>query len=253
MPSNETVAMPRVLTARQARLAMLGLAAAVDLPACAAGIGGSIGLVSDQVYRGVSVTAGRAALLTELNYVTDTGWSASLGSTWAHVDAPARVAQWRFAAGRAWQLDDDSAAHLNYVHRAYPGGGRPRYDATYGDQDELSASVDWQGRWFVTLAVSPRVNVRIAPDRFRSAPAVSYELGYRQRLRGRLALDIGLGYTDPHAAPNGGYVYGSVGVSGGIGPVQTSLTWLGSRAAEKQLAPASAAGRRWVAAAIWSF
>ena len=237
------------MTARHARIALFSLSAALELPAGAAGFGGSIGLVSDQVYRGVSVTDGRAALLTELSYGTDTGWSASLGSTWAHVDAPAGIAQLSFAAGRAWQLDADSTAQLNYVHRAYPGTGRPRYY----DYDELSASLDWEGRWFATLAFSPRISVRVAPDQLQSAPAVSYELGYRQRLRGRLALDLGLGYTDPHAAPNGGYGYGSIGLSGGVGAVQTSLTWLDSRAAQKHLAPPSAAGRRWVAAAIWSF
>lgn len=248
--------MSRALTARRTRhvdLALFGFVATLGLPAGAEGFGGSIGLASDQVYRGISVSGGRAALLTELNYATDTGWSVALGSTWARVDAPARIAQLSFGAGRAWQLDADSVAQLNYVHRSYPGGGRPRYYANYDDYDELSASIDWQGRWFATVAVSPRVRVRVAPDRVESAPAVVYELAYRQRLRGRLALDIGLGYADPHAAPNGGYAYGSVGLSAGIGPVQTSLTWLDSRAAGKQLAPATLAGRRWVAAAIWSF
>lgn len=248
--------MPRALIARCMRrigLVLFGVAATFGPPASAAGFGGSIGLVSDQVYRGISVTGGRAALLTELNYATDTGWSVSLGSIFADVDAPARIAQLSFTAGRAWQLGADSAAQLNYAHRAYPGGGRPRYYANYQDYDELSASVDWQGRWFATVAVSPRFSVRVTPERLESAPAVSFELGYRQRLRDRLALDIGLGYLDPHAAPNGGYAYGSIGLSGGIGPVQTSLTWLASRAAEKQFAPALLAGRRWVVAVIWSF
>ena len=226
------------------------------------GWSGAIGLSSDQVLRGVSQSQGQAGLTLDASHRSDTGWALGLGASTLGRDGAGRPSLLTASLGRHWQLDADWAAQLGAAHYAYPG---PLQRRRYG-YDELLATVGWQGRLAASLAVSPnttRPNTarRAAPQPGAPAPfsqgrALAWELSLHQRLQGRLALDAGLGYFDLHALrgqPAAGYPYASVALGWGVGPVQGFVSVIGSRAAQRRLAQAGAAGERGLLSVVWDF
>lgn len=211
--------------------------------------GGSVTLASDKVQRGISQSNGRAALLVDLNRRTDTGWAFGLGLAWPGYGSRNDLGEITLALTRAWQLDAAWAVQLGASHYAYVGDSRGR---AY-DYDEFSASVGWNGQVFASLAWSPDTSGPSAAGGWRTDQAAAVELTLHRPLIGRLALDAGIGYRDLRAIRGAAYGYGSVGLSWGVGPVQAFVSYIDSRAAQRGLAPDSAARERWVASLLWSF
>lgn len=229
---------------------LLGLAAALLAPAaCADDWGGSMALASDKVFRGVSQSEGRTALLLDLNGRTDTGWVLALGLAGPAYRTQGGTAELTAGFSKFAQLDADWTLQLGFTHYGVVGSD---YSRNYA-YDEFSAALGWQGRVLATLALSPDTWGANLAGGWRTDRALDFELSLHQRLAGRLALDAGIGYYDLQAVRGAGYPYGSLGLSWGLGPVQGYLTYIDSRAAARGLAPASLAGRRWVASLLWSF
>lgn len=218
-------------------------------PVRADGWNTTAGLVSDHVYRGISQSRGRAAVILGTGYATDGGWSAASELASAGTDRAGQDIDLALGVYKHWQLGPDWSAQAGYEHLAYLGSTqRRRYD-----RDELSASLNWQGRWSVSATVSPDTTTLLAPGRRHTGAALSIETGWRERLSGRLALDAGVGYYALRPGHDGGYPYASVGLSSGWGPVQAQLAYITSRAANRGLVAESAAGDRVAASLWWSF
>lgn len=204
------------------------------------------GLSSDYRVRGVSVSQGHAAQTLDLNYRGDTGWAAGFG---AGRLGPDRRSLLSASLGHGWQLDGDWRLALDASRTDYPGSRyRPRYTL-----QEVAASLNWQGRVTATLMVSPHTRFVDGDGNLRSGRAYSAELGWRQRLAGPVALDLGVGHYRL-AAPGGeghadGYGYGSVGLSAALGAAQAYLSYAGASGR-----PALAwGGAGWVGTLLWQF
>jgi len=229
--------------------AAIGVAA----PARADGWGGAVSLASDKVYRGLSESDGRPVLLLDLDRHTDTGWAAAVGLAGPVHPKQGGSVELTFGLSKASQLNADWTLQSAISRHEYPGDARARSYA----RTDASLLLAWQGRVFLSLAVSPDTSAYdAAGSESRRGRAETIELGLHQRLVGRLALDAGIGYFDQRALREwgpAGYGYGSIGLGWGVGPVQASLTYIDSQAAERDLAWPSQAGSRWVAALLWNF
>lgn len=211
--------------------------------------GAGIGIASDKVVRGLSQTGGRASLLFDSFYRTDTGWVLSAGAASlpkAEHGTPAELAA---TVSRGWQLDDDWAGQLSATHYAYPGQG----DARYRPYDEANASIAWRGLLSFAVSMSPQAPGVGSDGRPRRGRTTVLEAGAHLPLAGRWSIDTGLGWNDNGRAGGTPYSYGSGGVSWGRGPVQLSLTWVTSRADERGRVPAKVAGDRWIGAVWWTW
>ncbi|GAA0709436.1 hypothetical protein [Dokdonella soli] len=237
-----------------AALALLGAGAQSEVRA--QGWGGALGIASDNIDRGYSLSAGRPAWLADLHYEFGPEWLIGLS---ASAERPRRQepgARLAVYIDRRWRVDDVWAAKAGVVHYDSPWNAwrRPlRYD-------EINVAIGYRDRWRATLAVSPNTPERYLYPyrRARSGFAAWPELTFHQPIVGRLSADIGVGYAYRQHAGDRNYGYGNVGISYAIGDTYLYL----SRLWTNSVAPPygwngysleSESRGRWVASVVWSF
>ena len=88
----------------------------------AEGLGGALGFANDNVYRGISLTAGRPAWLADLHYDLGTDWVIGLGGTAERPPRRSATAQVTAYIDRRWQLNEDWASKVGAIH--YDGAGQ---------------------------------------------------------------------------------------------------------------------------------
>jgi len=248
----------RILAANRGfprRLALAALLWAVSPPLRAEGWGGSVGLSSDYVYRGLTQSDNQPAGQLDLHYYDNSagvsGWFAGLwvssvkrspyDSTSAEFD-PYLGYQWRLA--QAW------SARLEAVHHDYPWNNPGRHY----NYEELSGTVAYAGRAFFTLAFSPDTSVETRQDgQVGGRAALSYDLALHQPLPRGFSADAGLGYYDLRWAVDQGYVYWNAGLGWDRGPLHLELSYISTDNTARRLFYDGVAVRRLVAGALWRF
>ena len=231
------------------------------------GWAGSLGLSSDYVYRGVSLSDNRASVLADGHYHAGSDWYAGLSAASAeratdHYSAAAI----NVYLGQGWALGEDWSSSVSLRH----------YDQAGGEQralyryDELSASLAWRHNVFLSVAAAPNIAtpsyytktwyyygksyVYYYPTGSRRGPGYSYELVFSQALPWpSLSANAGLGYRDLKNLADVGYVYGSAGLAWNHGPWTLALSRIGSGHDADQLCCGNPAVNRWVGSASWAF
>ncbi|MFI4969080.1 MAG: TorF family putative porin [Lysobacterales bacterium] len=219
---------------------------------------GSLGLASDNVYRGISLNAGRPAWLADLHYAIGPDWVVGIGASSERIHHRAPGAQLTAYLDRRWQVDGDWAAKVGAVHYDSPAEatGRRHYD-------ELNAAIGWRGRWQAILALSPDMYGPYHPyAQPRHGVAVWAETTWHQPLAARLAFDAGVGYADLERIQAHSYGYANLGLSYGVGDTHlyVSRIWTGPTAATQTDTvyyrgdtPVAPVHSHWVASLIWAF
>lgn len=216
----------------------------------AAGPGGSIGVTSDYVYRGVSQTWGKPALQADLHYQARNGWAAGVwGSTADLAETQGAAHEIDIYISRDWAIGQDWNVRLNLTHYMYPDDPRPlQYD-----YDELIASVGYQSRLFATVAWSPNAsrysNGVVVEDR----TAISYEFAASQPLIGQLSASAGVGYYDLPSRLNADYWFWNAGLACLIGRTQLTLAYIDTDRNAKRAFGYQTAGSRWAGSLAWRF
>ncbi len=252
--------MRSTLGARRRGMQRLALVLAACLvatsPACAAGWDGAIGFASDNVYRGISLTANRPAWLLDLRYEFGPDWVVGLAGSAERPPRQSASAQITAYLDRRWQLDADWAAKIGAIHYDSPGNTRGA-NLSY---DELNAAIGYRGHWRASIALSPNASATYRGMPVGRGLGVWTELTYHQPIRDRLFADIGFGYADLTHKGVRNYRYGSAGLGYRVGDAYIYLTRIGTSPSirayqgspygyrDNSLAPA-----RWVASVIWSF
>lgn len=259
--------------------AVLLVAACLPLGhARAQGWGGSVGLASDNVERGYSLTDGRPAWLTDLHYAFDSGWLAGVAAGAERPQAQRPGARVVLYLDRRWRLDDDWSAKAGVAHYDSPWNSlrsRLRYD-------EANAAIGFRGRWRASIAVSPNAAGYGEYDGYygpvRTGLAAWAEVTYRQPLFEPLSAEFGLGRAHSDLARTRDYTYANAGLSWVSGDVYVYLAHLWMRSAGSYAAPQwpswpyaqgaerydaawrpityatpSASKRRWVVSVVWSW
>ena len=237
------------------RLALvLAICLLVTVHAQAEGLGGALGFASDNVYRGISLTADRPTWLLDLHYDLGPGWVAGVGGSAERLTRQSGGAQITAYVDRSWQLDADWAAKIGAVHYVVTGDAR----GSGLDYDELNAAIGYGGRWRASIALSPNAGAVYAGRQAGSRFGAWAELAYHQPISDRFSADAGFGYADLARSGVRNYRYGSAGLGYRVGDAYLYLTriWTSPLVGAYPQEPYgyySLARARWVASVIWSF
>ncbi|MDI3259402.1 MAG: TorF family putative porin [Sinobacteraceae bacterium] len=214
------------------------------------GFGGALGVASDDVFRGISLSDHQPSVQGDVHYRADAGWFAGL--------AAASVKRGRDQGttveldpylGFAWALDSDWSARLAYVHYAYPFNSPHRLY----DYDEADGTLAWRDRAFLTVAASPDTGAETTRGTASGRAALAYSLGWHQPLPGAFSVSAGVGYYDLRWVIGTGYVYWNAGLSYDWGPMHLDASYIGTNATARQLYYDELAENRWVVSLLWRF
>ncbi len=209
---------------------------------------GSLGLSSDNVFRGLTQSQGDPSAQAD-GYVTATHWFGGLT-----VESVKRAAEESTGAevigyvGYQQLLSENWNAALSVRHYDYPGD---RFRSLY-HYDELSATFGWHRQLLLELIASPDTFAAAPFDRYGRGSAYAAELGGRQPLPYGLSLDAGIGYYDLRSQVGSGYAYWSAGVGKQWRNWQLGVRYIGTDAQARHLFQ-SLAGDRVVASVAWLF
>jgi uncharacterized protein (TIGR02001 family) len=212
----------RSSTVNRRTWAFLWLCACAPVTAIAGDFGGSIGVTSDYIYRGISQSQGNAALQADLHYLAG-GWSAGGWVSRADVNSDEGPAtELDLYIRRDWSLGSDWDVGVALTHYTYPDDPR-----TYSyDYDEVTATAGYRSRLFGTIAYSPNYTGHAQGRWAFNENALSYELTAVQPLAGKLSASAGLGYYDLPAGLDADYWFWNVGVACSFGRALLSVAYI---------------------------
>jgi len=215
-----------------------------------AGVGGSIGVTSDYVYRGVSLTTGNPALQADLHYQSRGGWI--VGAWGSHADLSAgqgAESEIDLYIGRNWKLNPEWELRTTLTHYSYPEDKR-FFDYAY---DEVVASLGFRSRVFATVALSPNFTAHWHGVGVDNETAVSYEMAAVQPLIGPVAASAGVGYYDLPAGLNASYWFWNAGLACAVGHTQLTVSYIDTDQNAAAAFGYAATGSRWAGSVAWRF
>ena len=178
--------------------------------ACRAdGFGGSVGIASDEVFRGLTQSDHQLSPQLDLHYALS-GWYAGISADEVRrgLNESANVGLIAYL-GYQYRFNDDWSGSLAIRRYDYPGYPH-RYDYDYS---EAALSVSWRDRILASVIASPDVFFADYQCDYGRGAAYTGELAARQPLARGFRLNAGVGYYDLHRQIGTGYAYGSAGIS----------------------------------------
>ncbi len=212
--------------------------------------GGSVGLTSDYLVRGVSRSDHDPALQADLHVSTASGW---LGGVFASsvriVPGGSRDAEVGLFGGFAWNWNSQWRSKALLTHYRYPWNqSGSAYNYT-----ELSFDAGFREWLSVSAMYSPDAPRFVPYYGLIGVTAKSAEVNMAAPAWHKLTLSAGAGYSH-YAGPDPyGYGYWSVGCTYDLSPVTLSVAFVDSSAAATALFYDNAAQSRWFAALVWRF
>jgi uncharacterized protein (TIGR02001 family) len=212
--------------------------------------GGSLGVTSDYIVRGISRSNDRAALQLDLHYLNSAGLVAGLFASNTQLDPDGSGdAELNAFAGYAWTAGGDWRGKVLASHYAYPWN---RAGSGY-DYDELDVDLAYQEWLDVSLVYSPNAPRYRKWRGLYGATSESAEVSLQRPVLGRLSATAGIGYSYFAGPDSGGYGYWSVGAAYTLAPVSLVLSYVNTTAGAKALFYNGAADGRWLGTVIWRF
>jgi uncharacterized protein (TIGR02001 family) len=211
------------------------------------GLAGSLGLASDDVFRGVTQSDGQISPQTDL-HATVGPWFGGISAEGVRRDDARAGAELIGYLGLQQPLGDDWSGRVMLRHYDYPGSQfRTRYN-----YDELGLSLAWRERIMLTVIASPDTYARDYLGNYGSGKAFCYELVGRQALPAGFAAVAGVGYYDLRQEIGAGYAYWSAGVDHRWRSFAFDLRYVGTDATARHRFEDDA-GNRVVLSAFWLF
>lgn len=212
--------------------------------------GGSLGLTSDYVVRGISRSNDQAALQLDLHYLNTSGFLAGLFASNTQIDAgETRDVEVNAFVGYAWTAAANWRGKILASHYAYPwNDAGSRYD-----YDELDFDVGFEEWLDVTLIYSPNAPRYFRYRGLRGVTATSAEINVQRPLWARLSATAGVGYYAMNGPEAKGYGYWSIGAGYDLAPVSLAVSYVNTTADARALFYNTAVGGRWTGTVIWRF
>jgi uncharacterized protein (TIGR02001 family) len=241
--------------ARAAALALALLAGSImgsSSSAAADAWGGSLGLTSDYIVRGISRTDDQAALQLDLHYAHSSGFLAGFFASNTRIDGTEpRDAELSGFIGWGWNITPDWHTKVMVSHYTYPWNRR----GSQYNYDELDLDVAYQGWLHLNLEYSPNAP-RFLPDPYFSLIGEnqkSAEINLQRQIWRKLSVVGGIGYSFLDGADSAGYTYWSAGGAYDFKSLSLVLAYVNTSDAAKALFPNAAATGRWTGTLIWRF
>jgi uncharacterized protein (TIGR02001 family) len=212
--------------------------------------GGSLGVTSDYIVRGISRSDDRPALQLDLHYSTSAGFMAGLFASNTRIDPeqPSNVELDGFV-GFAWTAGSDWRGKILASHYAYPWN---RAGSGY-DYDELDLDVAFREWLDASLIYSPNAPRYLPYHGLLGVTSTSAEVNLQRPVLRRLSALAGVGYSHFDGPDPGGYAYWSIGAAYDLAPVSLVVTYVNTSAGAKALFYNDAADSRWTGTVIWRF
>jgi len=212
--------------------------------------GGSLGVTSDYIVRGISRSDAQAAMQLELHYLNSNGFVAGIFASKARIDPDQPSdAELNAFVGFAWTAGSDWHGKILASHYAYPWN---RAGSVY-DYDELDVDLTYQEWLGVNLVYSPNQPRYLRSRGLFGMTSESAEVNLQRPVLGRLSVTAGIGYSNFDGPDAGGYAYWSVGAAYTIAAVSLAVSYVDTSARAKVLFYDSAADGRWTGTVIWRF
>jgi uncharacterized protein (TIGR02001 family) len=230
---------------------LLSMGLGIGTARCAAADlwGGSLGLTSDYLVRGISRSNNQPALQLDVHYLDSSGFVAGLfaSNTQIDPDNPKDVELDGFL-GFVWTGSDDWQGRALISHYAYPWN----HEGSSYDYTELD--VDWSYRGWLNFAAAYSPDAaRVAYHRLIGVSSEAAEASVQRPMVGKLSATAGLGYAYYGGPDAAGYAYWSVGAAYDLAPVSLALSYVNTTSAAKALFYNAAADNRWLGTIIWRF
>jgi uncharacterized protein (TIGR02001 family) len=211
--------------------------------ALAGSVGGFLAVSTDDLYHGLSETAGEPSLAAGFDYRTDRDVFAGLTAATVNLNpGPSAPVELGAFVGRAVEWGADWSGRVQLSHDEYPGDPS---GVGYA-YSEAVASLAWRELLTATLAYSPDAT-RFSTQGFnRHRAAAAVEGAGHWPFAGHWVLSAGLGYRQFAAPIATGYAYGSVGLSVTGGRWQADLGLVEASRRAQSLFGAGIAERRCV-------
>lgn len=235
-------------------LAFTALAAGVlgEFPNCFAADtwGGSVGLTSDYVLRGISRSDDHPAVQADVHYLAASGFVAGVFASTAKIDRSDGVdAEVSAFLGLAWSAAEEWRGKILLSHYAYPG----KSHGTLYDYEELDVDAAYQNWLDVSVVYAPSMPRDVPYRGLVGVASTSAEVNVQRPVFRNLFLTGGAGYSYQGGPSAAGYVYWSVGATYNLAPVALALAYVDTSASAKSLFYQEASGGRWVGTVIWRF
>jgi uncharacterized protein (TIGR02001 family) len=212
--------------------------------------GGSLGITSDYIVRGISRSDDHAALQFDLHYLNDSGFVAGLFASSAQIDPDApRDVELDAFVGFSWAAGEEWRGRILASHYAYPWNQA----GTGYDYDELDIDAAFQDWLHVNLVYSPDAPLFVRSRGLIGVASTAAEVNLQRPLLRKLSATAGLGYANYDGPDHAGYAYGSVGAAYDLAPFFLTLSYVDTSAGAKALFYNAAAGGRWTGTVIWRF
>ncbi len=238
------------LVCRSLTAALCLAAAALAPEAQAQRWGGTVGLSSDYVYRGLTQSQHDPALQLDLHYYGSAGWFAGLWMTSVRRDSgDSTTAEFDPYAGFQLPLAEDWSARAAVAYHEYPWNN----PGHHYDNAEVFGTLAYADRVFLTLSYSPDALVEARYGDVSGHATVAYELAVHQPLPYALSFNGGAGYYDLQQAVGAGYLYWNAGFGYDLGRWQLNLSYVGTGSAARTMLSDGLAENRLVAALLCHF
>jgi uncharacterized protein (TIGR02001 family) len=212
--------------------------------------GGSVGLTSDYLVRGISRSNHSAAVQADLHISTASGLIGGLFASSVQI-APGEDRNAEVGAFVGFSLDrrSDWRARILASHYSYVGN---QAGSKY-DYDELTVEAGYREWLDVTVVYSPNSPRYLTYAGLIGVDATTAEFSVHSPWYRRLAATAGMGYSKIAGPEGAGYTYWSAGAVCDLAPWSISLSYVDTSTAAKYLFYDAAAHDRWMATLIWRF
>jgi uncharacterized protein (TIGR02001 family) len=212
--------------------------------------GGSLGLTSDYIVRGVSRSNERAALQLDLHYLNSSGFVAGLFASSTQIDPDAaRDVEFDTFLGFAWTAGNDWRGKILAGYYAYPWDR----DGSGYNYVEFDADLAFQEWLDVGVVYSPNAPRFVRHRGLLAVTSTAAEVNVQRPVLGKLSATAGIGYSHFDGPNPAGFAYWSVGAAYTLAPVSLVLSYVNTTAGAKALFYNAAEEGRWTGTVIWRF
>ena len=212
--------------------------------------GGSIGLTSDYLVRGISRNTHEAAIQADLHVASDSGLLGGVfASTTRFNGDDTRDVEFEAFIGFAWAERGPWRTKILASHYEYPWNG----SGSQYNHDELDLDVTYGEALGVALSYSPNSPHSVDFVGLTGVPAKSVEIDWNTARRHDITGSAGVGYSIIGGPGGAGYAYWSLGAAYDVEHWTLSVAYVGTNAAARYLYYDAAAHGRLMATIICKF
>jgi len=207
----------------------------------------SAGAATDNITRGIDISAGQPSLFASAAWYPGSGvFAGASASSIRSLGSAQTGVEFVTDAGYVWRAGNDWSAQAMLADYRFTG-----VPFAYRiDYDELVLTAGWRDSVFASITVSPNTGGGPTPRLW----AVSYDLVGRVPLSHGFSAMASVGYYDIAQETGSGYVYGNAGLTYQYRTLQFDVQYFTTRAsAQMDMRMGAILVHRWVADMIWHF